>query len=656
MTAMASQTDSINRRRRFIRLLWMGCLMINLFVVATVTLVLQRNRDREVSQAVELSENYALILAQDIARFISKIDVTLLTVSEEVTRQMAAGGINEAELNAFLKRQDEHIPEALGLRVVDAAGVIRYAVSEVRVPQVSIADREQFIRLRDDPQAGLVISKLIMGRAAQKWIISLSRRLNSSNGEFAGEVHVAVSIDQLSEMFTRIRLGPKGNIALWDNTSVIARYSPQDTHGASVGINTPSPELRQLLDAGEVAASYHTRSGVDGIEKTFSLHRVDRYPLYLVVGLADEDYLGEWRSDAQAVAWLVVLFVLISVLGAFQLDSSWQRRENDHQALLQQEAEYTARLENSRRDADAARLRVELILDSAGEGICGVDCAGKVVFVNPAARKMYGWADGEGIGLDLHALTHYRTVEGGDYPLSECAVQMTLTDGERRTIKDDVFWRQDGSAFPVEYTVAAMAQDGVISGAVTIFRDITERKILEERITHMAMFDELTGLPNRSFLADALQRTVAVALRRQEVVGILYVDLDAFKAVNDQMGHAAGDAVLREVAARLLACVRAEDVVARLGGDEFLVITQAASGNVRENCTHLAQRIIEAVGQPIMLPEGLALVGASVGIAEYPSGEATIERCIQYADSAMYRAKNRGKGQFALAESLQAQG
>lgn len=654
MTAIESLAGSINRRRRFIRLLWMGCLLINVFVVATVTLVLQRNRDRETSQAIELSENYALILSQDIARFISKIDVTLLTVSEEVTRQMAAGAINEAELNAFLLRQDAHIPEALGLRVVDAAGVIRYAVSEVQVHQASIADRPQFIRLRDDPQAGLVISKPIMGRAAQKWLITLSRRLNSSNGEFAGEVHVAVSIDQIREMFGRIRLGPKGNVALWDTTSVIARYSPQDTSGASIGVSTPSPQLRQLLATDQDAASYHTRSGVDGVEKTFSMHRVDSYPLYLVVGLADEDYLREWRGDAEAVAVLVVLFVLVSALGAAMLYRSWQHRESDHQALLQQEAEYTARLENSRRDADAARLRSELILDSAGEGICGVDCAGKVVFVNPAARKMYGWADGEGIGLDLHALTHHRTAAGEQYALSDCAVQMTLKDGERRTIKDDVFWRKDGCAFPVEYTVAAMAQDGVISGAVTIFRDITERKILEERITHMAMFDELTGLPNRSFLADALQRTVAVALRRQEVVGILYVDLDAFKAVNDQMGHAAGDAVLREVAARLLACVRAEDVVARLGGDEFLVITQADSGNVLENCIGLARRIIETVSQPIELPEGRAVVGASIGIAEYPSGEASIERCIQHADTAMYRAKNRGKGQFALADTLAA--
>lgn len=630
----------------------MGCLLINVFVVATVSLMLQRNRDREMTQAIELSANYALLLSQDIARLIAKIDVVLQTVSEELSHQMATGEFDEAAVNTLLSRQDKHIPEALGLRVVDAAGVIRYAVNGVQVQQASIADRPQFIRLRDDPQAGLVISKPIMGRAAQKWLISLSRRINSSNGEFAGQVHAAVSLDQISTLFAGVSLGAKSSVALWDRDSVIARYSPQDVHGASTGLRTPSRQLKQLLETDQETASYHARSGVDGIEKTFSLHRVGAYPLYIVVGLADEDYLREWRSDAEAVAWLVVLFVWVSVTGAAMLYRSWQRRESDHLALLRQEAEYTARLENSRRDAEAARRRSELILDSAGEGICGVDCAGRVVFVNPAARKMYGWGDDEGIGLDLHAETHYQNAEGRPCSLADCAVQKTLQDGERRTVKDDLFWRKDGKAFPVEYSVAAMADEGAISGAVTVFRDITERKILEERITHMAMFDELTGLPNRSFLADALQRTVAVALRRHEVVGILYVDLDAFKAVNDQMGHAAGDAVLRQVAARLQACIRAEDVVARLGGDEFLVMTQADSGNVRENCTHLAQRIIEAISQPIDLPEGRAVVGASIGIAQYPNGEASIERCIQQADAAMYRAKNRGKGRFAVADTV----
>lgn len=653
MTAVTSLDKSGKRRRGFVRLLWGGTLLVNLFVIGMVALVVERNREREVLQATTLTENYSKILEEDLAGFIGKIDITLRTVREEVARQMARGGIDEKALDAFLAQQDTHIPEALGLRVVDAQGIIRHAVNDVKVRNASIADRPQFIRLRDDPGAGLVFSKPVMGRAAQKWLITLGRRIDNPDGSFAGDVHVAVAVDRFIDMFSRINLGPKGNIGLWDKTSLIARYTRDDAHGASVGTSTPSAELRALIDSGRNAAAYHTRSGVDGITRTFFFRRIEGYPLHLVVGLADEDYLAEWRSDARNIAGLAALFALATLLSSVQIYRGWKRRETDHEALRHQEAEYTARLERSNREAEAARRRNELILTSAGEGICGVDLEGRVVFINPAARKMFGWDDDEGVGLDLHPRTHHHKTDGSPYPRTDCAIFKTLADGERRQIKEDLYWRKDGTSFPVEFTVAAMARDGKISGAVNVFRDITERKKLEERITHMALFDELTGLPNRAFLSDALPRAAAIAMRRHEEVGILYVDLDGFKGINDVMGHAAGDFVLREVAARLGACVRAEDVLARLGGDEFLVITHAGSGIARENCIALAQRIIETVGQPIALPEGMATVGASIGIALFPECQSSIERCIQQADTAMYKAKKAGKGRYALADDIE---
>ena len=641
---------SISKRRSFVRLLWIGILLVDLFVLGMVALVLDQNREREVLQATVLTENYSRVLEESLAGFISKIDITLLTVSEELNRQVAHGGIDGNVLEAFLRQQDAHIPEALGLRVVDAQGVIRYAVNDVKVRNASIADRPQFIRLRDDPDAGLVFSRPLMGRTAEKWLITLGRRINNPDGTFAGDVHVAVAVDRFIDMFSRIDLGAKGNIGLWDKDSLIARYTRADAHGASVGVATPSAQLRRLLDGDERAAAYQARSGVDGIFRAFYFRKVDSYPLYLVVGLAEDDYLAAWWSDSLGIMGLAGLFVLASLVSGVQLYRGWQRREADHDALLDQEAEYTARLERSNHEAESARQRNELILASAGEGICGVDLQGTVVFVNPAARMMFGWGEAEGVGLDLHAQTHHHQSDGRPYPSSDCAVFKTLHDVERRQVKDDLYWRRDGSSFPVEFTVGAMYQDGRISGAVTVFRDIAERKKLEERITHMALFDDLTGLPNRAFLSDALPRAAAVALRRQEEVGILYVDLDGFKDVNDRMGHASGDEVLREVAARLGACVRAGDVLARLGGDEFLVITQAGSAGAQESSIMLARRIVEAVRQPIVLPEGGATVGASIGIAIYPAGQSSIERCIQKADAAMYKAKKAGKGCYALSD------
>lgn len=652
-TVITGFAQSIKSRRGFIRLLWTGTLLVNFFVIGMVALVVEQNRERETAQAAILTENYSRILEEDLAGFISKIDITLLSVKEEVTRQMSLGSIDEKELNAFLALQDTHIPEALGLRVVDAQGLIRYAVNDVKVRNASIADRPQFIRLRDDPAAGLVISKPVFGRTAQKWLITLGRRIDNPDGSFGGDVHVAVAVDRFIDLFSRIELGPRGNIGLWDQTSLIARYSKDDPHGASIGLATPSAQLHVLLGSGQTAAPYHTRSGVDGISRSFYFRQVSNYPLYLVVGLADDDYLAQWRRNSLGIAALAGLFLVGTLLSAWLVYRGWERREADRQALVRQEADYTARLERSHQEAEAARRHSELILTSVGEGICGVDLKGRVVFVNPAARKMFGWAEDEGIGLDLHAETHHHGSDGQPSARADCAVFKTLRDGERRQVKDGIYWRKDGTSFPVEFTVAAMELDGKISGAANIFRDITERKQLEERVTHMALFDELTGLPNRAYLADALQRTAAIALRRQEAAGILFVDLDGFKGVNDTMGHAAGDSVLREVASRLGACVRAEDVVARLGGDEFLVLTLSATERAEENCIVLAERIIQAIRQPIPLAEGIAQVGASIGIAIFPKCQDSIERCIQKADAAMYKAKNAGRGCYALADTVE---
>lgn len=479
---MTGDKKVLKARSDFIRLLWLSTFLINLFVVGMIALLVEQRREQEVLQAQTLTENYSRILEEALAGFVSKIDITLLSVRDEVTRQMAHGGIDGPALEAFIAAQDNHIPDALGLRVVDAKGIIRFAVNDVEVRNASIADRPQFIRLRDDPDAGLVFSKPVLGRAAQKWMITLGRRISNPDGSFAGDVHVAVAVDKFIEMFSRINLGTHGNIGLWDKSSLIARYTTSDTHGASVGITTPSAELRNLLNSDQRAANYQTQSGVDGIFRTFYFRQISVHPLYLVVGLAEDDYLADWRKETLAIAGLAFFFVITSVFLSLLIDKGWKRREADHVASLRQEAEYTAKLEISNRAMEAARQQSESILESAGEGICGVDIDGKIVFINPAAREMFGWQDDEGVGLDLHTHTHHHLPDGTSFPRTDCAIWKTLTDGVRREVHDDLYWRKDGTSFPVEFTVSAIEQDGTISGAVNVFRDISERKKIESEL------------------------------------------------------------------------------------------------------------------------------------------------------------------------------
>ncbi|TAN61908.1 MAG: histidine kinase, partial [Magnetospirillum sp.] len=185
----------------FIRWLVAGAVLVNLFIGGMVALVLFQERERQFAEAESLAANLSRVLEENLAGFIGKIDLTLLAVGDEVMRQIAAGGIDKAALDAVLARNDARLPEALGLRVVDAEGIIRYAVTDVVVSQVSIADRPQFIFLRDNPRPGLVISKPVFGRVAKQWMVTLSRRIDNPDGSFAGDVHVAITLARFTEIF-----------------------------------------------------------------------------------------------------------------------------------------------------------------------------------------------------------------------------------------------------------------------------------------------------------------------------------------------------------------------------------------------------------------------------------------------------------------------
>lgn len=177
-------------------------------------------------------------------------------------------------------------------------------------------------------------------------------------------------------------------------------------------------------------------------------------------------------------------------------------------------------------------------------------------------------------------------------------------------------------------------------------RDITERKQAEEHLAHQAFHDGLTGLPNRVLFLDRLEHALTRAARRQAAAAVLFLDLDGFKAVNDGLGHDAGDELLLQVAHRLQGCLRAQDTVARLGGDEFTILLEEI-GATRET-TDLAERILTQLGRPLALRGKEVTVSASIGIAISGPGQASGADLLRDADMAMYRAKQTGKARYEV--------
>ncbi|ARJ67090.1 histidine kinase [Magnetospirillum sp. ME-1] len=441
-------------------------LALNLIIAAAIAIIVNVGQQRHRKEADQLVENLSTVLRAGLLGTITKIDITLLAVADEIARQERAGGIDAAQLEEVLRRHDSRLPEALGLRVVDEAGIIRHGVTGIKVAQASIADRPQFIRMRDDPNAGLVISKPVLGRAAQTWIITLSRRLDHPDGSFAGDVHVAVPLDRLTQSFGSINVGPNGVVSLWDDgPSALARTPDLDGPGGVVAkAPKPSPELRAVIESRADRAAYHAHSGIDNIKRSVHVNRVGELPLWIVVGLAEEDYLADWNRQIRILTALAAAFSLLSLAMAALFLRGWHNR---HRTALA--------IEDAHAQTEEARRRLELILGSAGEGICGVDTEGRITFINQTARRMLGWGENEGIGLNLHEEVHHHRADGSEFPAVACPVWQTLHDGNTRHIPRDVHWRRDGTPIPVEFTSAPIIQNGRITGAVTLFRDIARR-------------------------------------------------------------------------------------------------------------------------------------------------------------------------------------
>jgi diguanylate cyclase (GGDEF)-like protein len=205
--------------------------------------------------------------------------------------------------------------------------------------------------------------------------------------------------------------------------------------------------------------------------------------------------------------------------------------------------------------------------------------------------------------------------------------------------------RADGEKYPARVTVTAIrAGRGEAERYIVTLSDITERKRAEEQARHLAEHDPLTGLPNRVLFLDRLQQALAMARRQHTQFALMFLDLDRFKAINDTYGHQAGDAVLKEVAARLTRCVRGVDTVSRLGGDEFVVLLAGIGG--ADQAAHVAGAVMAAVAKPVRVGGQEISLSVSIGIAIGPADGADADTLIKHADIAMYHAKQSGRNAF----------
>jgi len=285
--------------------------------------------------------------------------------------------------------------------------------------------------------------------------------------------------------------------------------------------------------------------------------------------------------------------------------------------------------------------RFRELVENSSDAIALLDPNGTLLWVGPSTERVLGYTEAESIGQNALDLIHRDDRHG-----VEERMQMLIRTPRASATGTFRARAKDGRWLWLEMIGTNLLDEPAVGAIVANYRDVSERKKVEEEMKHQALHDTLTGLPNRNLYQDRLGLALAHARRSGRPLAVMFVDLDLFKLINDNLGHIVGDRLLQEVGQRIVTCVRSSDTVARVGGDEFIVIVEDLDKT--ETALDVADKILEQMGRSYMTDGHQLHVTASVGISIFPNDSEDADTLTRNADKAMYRAKELGRNNVQL--------
>lgn len=465
-----------------------------------------------------------------------------------------------------------------------------------------------------------------------EWVVTLSRRFNKPDGSFGGVVLATISSRYLSHFYEQFEIGRNSSVMLMHGEGTIIARNPSNEKfvGRSVG-DTP---LFRDASLQRPAGAYQFKSPLDGAERVSFFKRSGRYPLVLLATVDKDELLAPWRAAAiSRMLYVLALVMLIAIIGAV-LVRQLQRGQSMAAALVEKEAHF------------------RLLAEGSSDMVTSIGLDERLRYVSPSSARVVGWRASELIGTPALAAIHT-----DDLPQVQALVDaMKRGEKEEARVTYRNTHRENGEVW-LESTMRVTRKDnGRVDGVVAISRDITEQKKLETRLETLAIEDSLTGLANRRRFDERLREEWARAYRDRSSLALLMIDVDHFKAYNDEYGHPAGDACLRVVAQVIAAEMkRPGDLAARYGGEEFAMLlpnTDAAG------CARIGERIRKAIREAGLVHgthRASGCVTASFGGAACrPALERTagVGTLIEAADQALYAAKEAGRDRLMMSVAV----
>lgn len=413
----------------------------------------------------------------------------------------------------------------------------------------------------------------------------------------------------------------------------------------------PGHELMLLFEPVDGLIEIHSEGGRNALKREHNLSdeeksrvmesRLLHGTMWELVDLPEPGLLEEKYYQALGRYYGYLLLLILMILSVVYSI----RRENRYLASLREiNQELEHRVEERTAELQSANERVSAIVDNTSDAIISIDRQQNIQLFNPGAERLFGYKAAEILGLPLLTILPPESRTVHSQKVEEFGRENVNT--RTKDVRAEIYgMRKDGTIFPVEASICKM----VVAGEqyfTAFVRDVTERKLEEERILSMAMTDALTGLANRRYFEIKFNDALAYASRYHTGVALLLIDLDNFKSVNDRYGHQLGDQLLRQVSDCLRETLRETDLPSRLGGDEFSVIING--GTDRKALAKVAGKLIEGIGRITDVDGQPVQMGATIGISLFPDHGADAASLIAHADRSLYLAKAAGKNTFHL--------